>query len=299
MTTKLLEPCKQLIIDKLGITLNSNEINSYIQKATIQLGITGYKSYSKDLQKSILNSVLQNVQNDNSLESVVSTLENIRNQPVIHIPNEQDNDYSETQEIEPMSNFEKNNNYPINFSIQPTYFKTQLININANSVVTKLPNNSKIVPFKIICNKPLPMIITMKIDQDYRCHFYKSSENTWDVITDMEPYVNTFNNSKITLTFYNGTKMNCLLDLHTTSEETIRDITKIDNNHYNIVLSQPNVHKYDIKIQNGNSYINMYYVDNDAYISDKDLDLNQIKGRNLKFIYMTEQLHLLLKYKEK
>ena len=294
MTSKLLEPCKQLIKDKTGLMLNNIEINEYIQRATFQLDIASYKSYTKDLQKSILNNVLINVQNDNSLENVVSTLENIRNQPVVHIPNENENENENENDFQ-IHNHEKNNNYPINFSVQPIYFKTQLININVNSITTKLPSNSKIIPFKIICNKQLPMIITIKIEQDYKCHFYKSSENTWDTINDMEPFINNSNNVKNNIRFYNGTKMNCLLDLDI-QEQTIKNIKKIDDNHYNLILSKPNTQKNDIKIIYQNSYINMYYVDNDAYITDVNFDLNSIRNNDLKFYYMTDQLHLLLKY---
>ena len=82
----LIEPCKKYIKDKLGIELHTDDVNKYIRTASNSLNLSNLNALNKENKNLILTTVLELVNKDNNLESVLETLETERNTPVVAIP---------------------------------------------------------------------------------------------------------------------------------------------------------------------------------------------------------------------
>ena len=91
----LIEPCKKYIKDKLGIELHTDDVNKYIRTASNSLNLSNLNALNKENKKLILTTVLELVNKDNNLESVLETLETERNTPVVAIPYDFEDTYTQ------------------------------------------------------------------------------------------------------------------------------------------------------------------------------------------------------------
>ena len=145
----LIEPCKKYIKDKLGIELHTDDVNKYIRTASNSLNLSNLNALNKENKKLILTTVLELVNKDNNLESVLETLETERNTPVVAIPYDFEDTYT-----------------------QPTYhYKTLLIQSTKTDFQYTFNNVSRLLPYKIFIKNNNP-IIPLWIN-DNLFHFYK------------------------------------------------------------------------------------------------------------------------------
>lgn len=238
----LIEPCKKYIKDKLGIELQNEDINKYIRTASNSLNLSNLNALNKENKKLILTTVLELVNKENNLESVLETLENERNTPVVAIPYDFEDTYT-----------------------QPTYhYKTLLIQSTKTDFQYTLNSVSRLLPYKIFIKNNNP-IIPLWIN-DNLFHFYKKNENDiiYHTINDVENIpVDTSVNIK-------------LENIQNTKNYSIYSYRKIDENHYKIIiLNNDNKDQSDIRIYSNNKIYNFYYVDNDIYLAeDPNININ-------------------------
>ena len=224
MIKLLLPSCKKLLKDKLELSPPDSELELVIQQASNN-NLRNKQQTDNEYHKVILSAVLQIFQKRNTLEYAVSELEHMRNQPVVNINKE--NYVAEEEEISYDNNPTQHSPSHINLSLPNSFWRTHLVTISNKSSVIKLPSNSKIVPFCILYNDNTNNnnIITITINNNYLCHFYKNN-NVWKTIKDLEPF--TTNTSTVTL------DTNAPLNINSVY---IKKITQIDEYQYSIDLN--------------------------------------------------------------
>jgi hypothetical protein len=257
----LVAPCKKYIKDKLNIELENQDIIKYIKTASINLSLTEENLIlTKDEKKLILSNVYDLVNKDNNLEYVLETLENERNNPVVSIP------------------FDFEDNYT-----QPAYhYKTLLIQSNKSNFEYNFNNVSRLLPYKIFVRNNNPIISVWINDNLF--HFYKKNIN--DIIYHT---INDVENIPI-----NNTATIKLENIQNNFNYTIHSLRKIDENHYKIIiLNNNNKEKSDIRIYSNNKIYNFYYVDNDIYLAE-DTNIN-INPNNSIVVLTSNIIYILCK----
>ena len=256
----LIEPCQKYIKDKLNIELQNEDVTKYIRTASNSLNFNNLNALNKDNKKLILTTVLDLVNKDNTLDSVLETLENERNTPVVSIPYEFEDNYT-----------------------QPTYhYKTLLIQSTKTNFEYNFNNVNRLLPYKIFVKNNNP-IIPLWIN-DHLFHFYK--KNTNDIIYHT---INDSENIPI-----NNTVSIKLENISNTINYTIHTFRKIDDNHYKIIiLNNDNTEKSDIKIYSNNKIYNFYYIENNIYLAE-DINHN-ININNSIAVLTTNIIYILCK----
>ena len=282
MIKLLLPSCKKLLKDKLELSPPDSELELVIQQASNN-NLRNKQQTDNEYHKVILSAVLQIFQKRNTLEYAVSELEHMRNQPVVNINKE--NYVAEEEEISYDNNPTQHSPSHINLSLPNSFWRTHLVTISNKSSVIKLPSNSKIVPFCIIYNDNTNNnnIITITINNNYLCHFYKNN-NVWKTIKDLEPF--TTNTSTVTL------DTNAPLNINSVY---IKKITQIDEYQYSIDLN--NSSKYiDFKVSVKDNIYNFYHVENKTYIIDSNSKITISQFLNAKCIFPDISLNILFKF---
>lgn len=283
MIDKLIDPTIKYIKDKSKISLNKQQTINLINKTIQQLNFANKTQLNKDEQKLVLSTCLSIVENENSLEYILENLENERNQPVIDIL-EDDFNINENQidRNDLKINFQEKQ--PVTLNIPNKKFKTLLIQTTTTNFNYQFPQNTKIIPHKII-TKSNSNIITLTLNNNYICHFYKN-DDLYHTIDDIDFFVNNTNKTNIKLSNLNNTQF-----------YKINELYKFDDNHYKIILDNPNNKKSDIKIYNNfnNLFYNFYYITDDLYITENDIDL-KIDLNKFKAIFSTELIYIICKY---
>lgn len=282
MIKLLLPSCKKLLKDKLELSPPDSELELVIQQASNN-NLRNKQQTDNEYHKVILSAVLQIFQKRNTLEYAVSELEHMRNQPVVNINKE--NYVAEEEEISYDNNPTQHSPSHINLSLPNSFWRTHMVTISNKSSVIKLPSNSKIVPFCIIYNDNTNNnnIITITINNNYLCHFYKNN-NVWKTIKDLEPF--TTNTSTVTL------DTNAPLNINSVY---IKNITQIDEYQYSIDLN--NSSKYiDFKVSVKDNIYNFYHVENKTYIIDSDSKITMSQFLNAKCIFPDISLSILFKF---
>jgi hypothetical protein len=254
----LIEPCKKYINDKINIELSSEEVSKYIRTALNTLN--NKTNLNKEDKKLILTTVLELVNKDNSLENVLQTLENERNTPVLSIPYDFEDTYTQPT-----------NNY-----------KTLLIQSTKTDFQYTFNNVSRLIPCKLFV-KNNNLIINLWIN-DNLFHFYK--KNTEDI---MYQTINDIENIPIT----NNVSIK-LENIQNTNNFHIESLTKVDENHYKIIIvNNNNKEKSDLKVYSNNKIFNFYYVTDDLYLTDENF-IN-ININNSVVVFTTQMIYILCK----
>ena len=255
----LIEPCKKYISDKVNIDLSTEDVMKYIRTALMSLN--NKTNLNKDDKKQILTIVLDLVNKDNNLESVIQTLENERNTPIVSIPYD----------------FEDNLTQPI---YQQNY-KTLVIQSTKTVFQYNLNNVSRLIPYKVFV-KNNNLIINLWIN-DNLYHFYKKKTDDimYQTIKDTEDIPIT-NNVSIKLE-----------NIQNTHNYQIDSIKQMDENHYKIIIvNNNNKEKSDLKVYTNNKIFNFYYVTDDLYLTD---DANIIINNNSIVVLTTQMIYILCK----
>lgn len=267
---KLIEPCKNYVKDKTNISLSDIDAKKYISTAINTLQLNNNKTLSKTQQKQILTSVLELVNKENSLEYVLDNLENERMAPVTDIPLDFDDNLTQpTQSIQSIQ--------PIQ-SIQQ--YKTVLIQSTKVDFNYQFDNFVKIAPHKLFIKSSKPIIL-LWIDNNLY-HFYKKRTEDYIYHTCNE---NLITNNNFHIKFENIP--NCSL-------YTIKNFKQVDDNHYQIILTNINIEQSDIKIYYNDTIYTFYYVTDDLYISD-DFNLSYFNINNAKALLTTNMIYLICK----
>jgi hypothetical protein len=251
----LIEPCKKYISDKVNIDLSTEEVTKYIRTALIPFN--NKTNLNKDEKKLILISVLDLVNKDNSLESVIQTLENERNTPVLSIPYDFEDTITQYQ----------------------PYYKTVLVQSTKTDFQYTFNTVSKLIPFKVFVKNNNPIINLWINDNLY--HFYK--KKTDDI---MYQTIKELENISIT-----NTVSIKLENIQNTINHRIESLTQIDENHYKIIIANNNKEKSDLKVYSNNKIYNFYYVTDDLYLTD-DRNININNGVA---VLTTQLIYILFK----
>lgn len=252
----IIEPCKKYINDKVNIDLSNDDVMKYIRTALMSLN--NKTNLTKEDKKQILTIVLDLVNKDNSLENVLKTLENERNTPVISIPND----------------FE-------DLPISQNYYKTLVIQSTKTNFQYNLTNVSRLIPYRIFVKNNNPIINLWINDNLY--HFYKKKTDDiiYQTIKDIED-IPINNNVSIKLE-----------NIQNINNFQIESLTKIDENHYKIIIkNNSNKEKSDLKVYSNNGLYNFYYVTDDLYLTD---DINININTNSIVILTTQIIYILCK----
>jgi hypothetical protein len=254
----LIEPCKKYISDKINVDLSTEDAKKYIMVAFNSLNFNNKTGLNKDDKKLIITSVLDLVNKDNSLENVLQTLENERNTPVLSIPYDFEDTYT-----------------------QPTYhYKTLLIQSTKKTFQYTFNNVSRLIPFKIFVKNNNP-IINLWIN-DNLFHFYKKK-------TDDIMYQTIKDTENIPITNSVSIKLE---NIQNTNNYRIESLTQVDENHYKIIINNTNKEKSDLKVYSNNKIYSFYYVIDNLYLTD---DINININNNSVVVLTTQIIYILCK----